>query len=466
MTSDVLLQERRVRMRSAGGGANVVKVTVAISTMRRDLSGKRPEYLWETLDSLVPFLGVEGHIEVGISLVDVEPGDGSWKRIIEERYGALISLGVLTVTHLTDVIREGIYANLTQTCKLHRLYGDEMQRVIWRSKRVLDFAYTITMATSDSDYIFILEDDTPILGDLRAAVMQCHVYFGAGSSTACRWDFLWRKEEAQRKLVPVAAAGHLFPKMTLPQGALPGLYALMLPAPDWLQLATFFRIHFDKAPADWLIGRWLFAENFRLAYMPAILNCYHGPGTAGKDSTLMSVQRQLASFSFFHSKPLSWENCTRTAENTNHPFKWELIGPKYLLRWVGGSSFFLEIPWIDIEGHDIGSARDFSIDEDARMYVCEKTPTCRAVNRNGWMKKDLVFHDVSPPQRAKRLFVQIPASASDEFLGEIRSFYLKCWDKLPDGAKKTEGHANNPSLGIPLVDIAKMPTAPTPQQRP
>jgi hypothetical protein len=48
---------------------------------------------------------------------------------------------------------------------------------------------------------------------------------------------------------------------------------------------------------------------------------------------------------------------------------------RYRLRWVGGVDYFLEIPWADMNGNDVGISRDASLmDEDAKIIVCEKTP--------------------------------------------------------------------------------------------
>lgn len=72
------------------------------------------------------------------------------------------------------------------------------------------------------------------------------------------------------------------------------------------------------------------------------------------------------------------------------------------------------------------------MDEDARIIVCEKTPACRAINAGGWMKRSLAVDLLSAPEKAKKLFVRVPAGATPQQLEEIRAFYLSCWARLPE----------------------------------
>jgi hypothetical protein len=256
---------------------------------------------------------------------------------------------------------------------------------------VLDFVFTVRLAANEgSDYIMVLEDDTPAFGDVAYGVTQCIAAY-RNTSTACRWDFHWEKKTAAAKVVarshPLAQKS---PKLMYPQGNLQGLFAIMLPAADWVSVCDYMRLHFDKAPADWLIGRWLFQQNWRIAFMPPVLAVYHCSGANFKSSSRLAVSRQLSDDPLFTAKALDWNACPRTGPVTQ-PFKWE--DPQlYKLRWVGGEEYFLEVPWTDMEGHDIGVPRDAALmDEDARLIVCEMTPNCRAINLSGWMKVILLF---------------------------------------------------------------------------
>merc|ERR1711964_706298 len=121
----------------------------------------------------------------------------------------------------------------------------------------------------------------------------------------------------------------------------------------------------------------------------------------------------------FADKVLDWKDCPQHPVD-GQPFKWEdptLFKP----RWVGGDCFFLELPWIDQEGYDIGIPRDAALmDGDARLIVCEKTPKCVAVNLSGWMKHSLVIDAVSKPVKTKRLYLKVPINATSDELAHIK----------------------------------------------
>jgi hypothetical protein len=119
------------------------------------------------------------------------------------RYPELVQSGLLTVRHLDDKARALLYGDLIRTCDLPRLYGDDLTRTIWRSKRVLDFVYSVRLASlSAPDYVLVLEDDTPVAGSLHAGATACASAFG-NSTTACRWDFHWEKRVALTKVYPL-----------------------------------------------------------------------------------------------------------------------------------------------------------------------------------------------------------------------------------------------------------------------
>jgi hypothetical protein len=105
-----------------------------------------------------------------------------------------------------------------------------------------------------------------------------------------------------------------------PQGNLQGLFAMMLPTADWLVLCDYMRANFAYAPADWLAGRWLFQQNWRIAFMAPVMAVYHCTGANFADSSRLAVARSLSSDPFFADKPLEWDKCNR-ATAASHPFK-------------------------------------------------------------------------------------------------------------------------------------------------
>lgn len=66
---------------------------------------------------------------------------------------------------------------------------------------------------------------------------------------------------------------------------------MMLPTRAWLSMGRFMRASFDLAPADWLIGRWLFQRNWRIAFMPPVVAIYHCTGASFKDSSRVTVAK-------------------------------------------------------------------------------------------------------------------------------------------------------------------------------
>lgn len=424
------------------------RLQISLSTMRR---GVAREHVYETLDSLIPFLGSDGALHAAVTVVDVERGEGLFAAEVAAKYGELVRSGLLTVRHLDDAARTLLYGDLVRTCDLPRLYGDDLTRTIWRSKRVLDFVYSVRLASlSAPDYVLVLEDDTPVLGSLHAGATQCIAMFG-NSTTACRWDFHWEKRVGLTKVFPVEhevsralvllLVSHTFAlqlsgraaKIMYPQGNLQGLFAMMLPTADWLVLCDYMRANFAHAPADWLAGRWLFQQNWRIAFMPPVMGVYHCTGSNFGDSSRLAVARSLSSDPFFAGKPLEWARCDRAAAAA-HPFKWEEDAASFRLRWVGGDCLFLELPWTDIEGHDVGVPRDAALmDQDARLIVCQMTPACRAMNVNGWMKGGLLLEAVSQPEKSKKLLLRVPLAATPTELAAIRAFFLACVARLPQG---------------------------------
>ena len=161
-------------------GGKVTKIVVVMSSMRRNIA---EEHVHGTIESLAGALGADKVLDLRLMVVDVERGDGAFGRVIEERHKRLVEEGLLRVRHLSDEAREKLYAELKQTCSMARLYGDDLPRTIWRSKRVLDFVWSTRLAATEADYVLVLEDDTPAVGAVRKGLMDCvRRYGGEGES--------------------------------------------------------------------------------------------------------------------------------------------------------------------------------------------------------------------------------------------------------------------------------------------
>lgn len=406
------------------------EVIICISSVRRN---KREEYLYTTLNSLVPYMSsdTERRVKLKVLVVDVERGQGEYAQQIRERHLGLVESGKLIIKHLDDKARSLLYKDLVNTCSLPRFYADDLGRVIWRSKRVLDFVYSMELAIEmKSDYIYVLEDDTPVMGNLEGAMEQCHDMYGKQDRVACRWDFWWREIEAKRRLAIGASRP---PRVMYPQADLQGVFAMMMRTSAWSSVCQWSRTNFAKAPADWLIGRYLFQENWRIAFM-SLMNVYHRAGPGIGDSSRLAISHSLRSDPLFKDRALTWEECSES-DMTMHPFKDK---DKYQLHWVGGSGdLFLRIPFLDILGHDLGVPRDAGLmDQGGHIIVCERTPKCVAVNKNGWMKETIEDKKaLARPIRKQDLFVRIWKNGSN--VESVEEFYEFCMSKIPANLLRT-----------------------------
>lgn len=92
-------------------------VRIAFTTMRR---GGDARHLYETMDSLIPFLGGEGSLHLSLTVVDVERAADpttSFAHEIEQKYAALVSSGVLVVKTVDETARAALYEGLVSKRK-------------------------------------------------------------------------------------------------------------------------------------------------------------------------------------------------------------------------------------------------------------------------------------------------------------------------------------------------------------
>lgn len=70
--------------------------------------------MFETIDSVIPFLGGEGSLHISLTVVDVERGMGDFAREIEAKYSDLVKSGLLVVKWLDDEARASLYEGLVK----------------------------------------------------------------------------------------------------------------------------------------------------------------------------------------------------------------------------------------------------------------------------------------------------------------------------------------------------------------
>ncbi len=119
------LQSSALASRSPSIAAGQTAVRLAFSTMRR---GVADEHVFETIDSLVPFLGGAGNLHFSLAVVVVErrsaaaassAGEGSASQAdyaseIELKYRALIQSGLIRVTTMEEEARASLYEGLVK----------------------------------------------------------------------------------------------------------------------------------------------------------------------------------------------------------------------------------------------------------------------------------------------------------------------------------------------------------------
>jgi hypothetical protein len=88
---------------------------VAFTTMRRGAAGG---HVFETIDSILPFLGGAGTLHISLTVVDVERGAGEFAREIEAKYAELVKTGLLTVKYLDEEARASLYEGLVKVRKM------------------------------------------------------------------------------------------------------------------------------------------------------------------------------------------------------------------------------------------------------------------------------------------------------------------------------------------------------------
>ncbi|ELT89802.1 hypothetical protein CAPTEDRAFT_214969 [Capitella teleta] len=129
-----------------------VLLTIGIPTVRRPTGAV---YLFTTLDSLYESM-TEAESQQVLTLVFLADMDSdfksSMKDSIREKYGSKIDSGSLIVIET----RPGSYPNMTD---LKATYGDEQERVLWRSKQAVDFALMWSYGHRWAYYYMQLEDD-------------------------------------------------------------------------------------------------------------------------------------------------------------------------------------------------------------------------------------------------------------------------------------------------------------------
>ena len=362
-----------------------------MSTIRR--SNGKQEYVEQVLNQLATVVN-HAALEIHVIVVDTEPSDtGEWSTYLAQKH-----------THPQFHFMSGHGADMGDPCLLHRFYGDSLDRTIWRSQRVLDMIETIGILSHfQLDYVFVTEDDVGFQGNLGNSLWKCIQMWKP--NTFCHWDFRLRELDAVKMMKKTRRL-----EITYPQADLQGLFGVLLPTSEWLSFAQFAKKHFDKAPADWLLGRYLFRNQWKRIQMPWEVVLYHLPGkNSGKSSLRL-----------YHSNQ-SWEKCENKADH-HHVFKWNME-----VRLVWAEGLFVEIPFFDSQTPSLGQVPEAAkLDMGAQLMKCYNTTHCPSMNRKGEIKE--LGQITARYQRKNALFIRIQ---NDTNLSYILNTVRVCAAKAP-----------------------------------
>ncbi|OWF54760.1 Alpha-1,3-mannosyl-glycoprotein 4-beta-N-acetylglucosaminyltransferase C [Mizuhopecten yessoensis] len=133
-------------------------LTIGIPTLRR----QGVDYLEKTLFSLITHSDASQQMSIVVVIFMVDM-DKTWTRIrskqLAVKYPKLIQSGFLQIVHPHD---QSIYPDFG---KLKRTYNDSLERVAWRSKQNIDYAYLFAYSQNISKYYLQLEDDVVAASD-------------------------------------------------------------------------------------------------------------------------------------------------------------------------------------------------------------------------------------------------------------------------------------------------------------
>ncbi|GCB81222.1 hypothetical protein scyTo_0022474, partial [Scyliorhinus torazame] len=190
-------------------------LTIGISTVRR----MRGNYLMDTIQSIFEKSSFR-ELEQMVVVIYLADFDVSWNlktaADIKARFASHIDAGRLLIIQCP----RHIYPTLEG---LKRNYNDPMERVQFRSKQNVDYAFLVNFCSGLSDYYLMLEDDVLCAQNFLSS-MQTFIDSAMGSS----WTTLTFSK--------LGYIGKLYHSVDLPK------------------LARFLLMFYDDMPCDWLLA--------------------------------------------------------------------------------------------------------------------------------------------------------------------------------------------------------------------
>uniref|UniRef100_A0A8C6TXQ8 Zgc:101663 n=1 Tax=Neogobius melanostomus TaxID=47308 RepID=A0A8C6TXQ8_9GOBI len=211
-------------------------LTVGISSVQR----KKGQYLKSTLDSIFSQSSAEESADM-VVVVLIADFDQRWRlRIVEEiqtSFPSQLSTGQLQLVH----VQQEYYPPLTG---LKRNFNDAADRVSFRSKQNIDYAFLVHYTAALGQYYLQLEDDVGAAKNFLSKIRQ-------------------RIAEQDAKKQPAWACLE-FSKL--------GYIGKLYKSHDLPLLARFLFLFYQEMPCDWLMTRFhdLLAQKGPIAFRPSL----------------------------------------------------------------------------------------------------------------------------------------------------------------------------------------------------
>ncbi|XP_067387873.1 alpha-1,6-mannosyl-glycoprotein 4-beta-N-acetylglucosaminyltransferase-like [Emydura macquarii macquarii] len=208
-------------------------LTVGLSSVKR----KRGNYLLDTLKSIFQ-QSTHEELKEMVVVVHLADPDSEWNaRVVEDistRFTHHLLLGQLLVIHAPP----DSYPPLEG---LKRNYNDAEDRVQFRSKQNVDYAYLFRFAANLSSYYLMIEDDVQCSRSFFTAIRK---------AVASREGSYWVTLEFSK----LGYIGKLYHSSDLPQ------------------LAQFLLLFYQEMPCDWLLGhfRLLLTQKEVIRFKPSL----------------------------------------------------------------------------------------------------------------------------------------------------------------------------------------------------
>ncbi|XP_055535433.1 alpha-1,3-mannosyl-glycoprotein 4-beta-N-acetylglucosaminyltransferase B-like [Wyeomyia smithii] len=199
-----------------------VSIVLGIPTVRRD----KQSYLLETLDNLI---GNMDDQEQNETMIVIFIGESDIEYVTQVATGICAKFSTFVDSGFIEIIAPAAsyYPDMT---RLRQTLDDSVDRVRWRSKQNLDFAYLMAYTQPKGSFYVQLEDDIIT----RKGFISIMKNFASNKSA--------EEEHSQWCVLDFCQLG--FIGKMFKSGELP-----------WL--ITYFQMFFNEQPVDWLLYHWI-----------------------------------------------------------------------------------------------------------------------------------------------------------------------------------------------------------------